>query len=539
MMNHMKTLLIHKKAGWMMLLASCLLFPYSCADEAIVEQEQIRPDDAIAFSVVDSDSWKSITTGAMDSRTISGCSRNFLGMMGKDSLFITMVEESIDFSLFSEKEDTCASRGKSYASTNFTSFKVKAILDDGAEFMNNTEMTKSSQNEEWSYSPKKYWPQNNAVHFLGYAKSKENGEMNLSLISSNGEGNASFTYTLPAPVNTGVNANKDAENQPDLIFSFLPNKKKQAVNTALQFNFQHALSAIVFKEGTMPASVMLEKVAFANVYSNASCAINGNGTFVWSGQKTPETYTQIFSNPADGEVNISTTDDETCFMMIPQEFGADKNQDAEIHITLKATSLDPIENKERSNSYTFTKKLSEFGNWDANKKYTFVISSSEEVAVEVSDKLYEDDSVKKDLVIRNTGLAPAYIRVGIVGTWVLPTVSGESESRLVVAHWSPKEEEGIYEGTFVWGDNVNFNANDFTPNTWYKHTDGYFYYLGLVGSGQEAPQLFKSYTLNATPPVAGAELDLVIMAQAVLPADVSLIWPTNIYAYLSSLNDIN
>ena len=194
MMNHMKTLSLHKKAGWMMLLASCLLLPYSCADETIVEQEQIRPDDAIAFSVIDSDSWQSITTDENKSRTVSETVDSFLGMAGNDSLFISLLVEDNDLSLSVEDEDSVSSRGKSYSSENpMTSFQVKAILDNGGEFMNTT-MTWESSSSAWTYSPLKYWPQNNAVHFLGYAKSKESGTLsNISLTSTaEGVGNASF-----------------------------------------------------------------------------------------------------------------------------------------------------------------------------------------------------------------------------------------------------------------------------------------------------------------------------------------------------------
>ena len=150
MMNHMKTLSIHKKAGWMMLLASCLLFPYSCADETIVEQEQIRPDDAIAFSVADSDSWQSVVTDENKSRIVPEFNKHFLGMMGKDSLFVSLLVEENDIPLSSEKEGGASSRGASYSSENpLTSFQVKAILDNGDEFMNTT-MTWDGLKSAWT-----------------------------------------------------------------------------------------------------------------------------------------------------------------------------------------------------------------------------------------------------------------------------------------------------------------------------------------------------------------------------------------------------
>lgn len=519
MMNHMKTLSIHKKAGWMMLLASCLLFPYSCADETIVEQEQIRPDDAIAFSVADSDSWQSVVTDENKSRIVPEFNKHFLGMMGKDSLFVSLLVEENDIQLSSEKEGGVSSRGASYSSENpLTSFQVKAILDNGGEFMNTT-MTWDGSKSAWTYSPVKYWPQNNAVHFLGYAKSLEAGILaNLSLASSaEGVGSASFSYTLPDPVTDGDDKWKDAQNQPDLLFAFLPSRTKQAVNAPLQFVFKHAFSAVVFKKGTVPEGIMIEKVEFKNVYSQASCSL-GEGTFTWGNWAEKRNYVQTFEEPNDE--NISTTSDETCFMLIPQEF----DDEAELTIHLKVVSKDPTDKTgatNRTNFYSFTKKLQAFGTWEADKKYTFVISSAEEVEVKVSDRVSTDGSEKDQLDIRNTGLSPAYIRVDIRGSWLLPKKPNDNDSYdRIVADWDPTKD-GTFEGT-------GNQAITPTSGKWYKHTDGFYYYLGVVDAGQSAPQLFEKYILNTTPPVAGAELDLVIKAQAVLPADVEMVWPTEI-----------
>ena len=519
MMNHMKTLSLHKKAGWMMLLASCLLFPYSCADETIVEQEQIRPDDAIAFSVADSDSWQSVVTDENKSRIVPEFNKHFLGMMGKDSLFVSLLVEENDIPLSSEKEGGVSSRGASYSSENpLTSFQVKAILDNGGEFMNTT-MTWDGSKSAWTYSPVKYWPQNNAVHFLGYAKSlEEYGTLaNLSLASSaEGVGSASFSYTLPDAVTDGDDKWKDAQNQPDLLFAFLPNKTKQAVNVPLQFALKHALSAVVFKEGTVPSEVVIDKVTFTKVYSQASCDLGETG-FIWKDWDKKATFAQTFVKPV-GE-NISTASDETCFMMIPQSF----EEDAEFTINLKVTSKNPADNgaTNRTNTYHFTKKLKDFGTWEANKKYTFVISSAEEVEVKVSDRVSTDGSEKDQLDIRNTGLSPAYIRVDIRGSWLLPKDPNDNDSYdRIVADWDPTKD-GTFEGT-------GNQANTLTPGKWYKHTDGFYYYLEVVDAGQSAPKLFEKYILNTTPPVAGAELDLVIKAQAVLPADVEMVWPAEI-----------
>ena len=491
-----------------MLASFCLPWVYSCEDEIVESRPQISGDE-IAFTVANDSLWNPVSHEAVTSRAME---HSFLGMVGKDSFYISMLVEDNYIPIFPTEYTLSSSRGAAYIQTNLASFNLKALLDNGSEFMN----TKVAKNSEgvWTYSPVKYWPENNKVHFLGYLENIPN----LNDVVLNEDGGASFSYTLPTPVKTGENANKDALNQPDLIIAYHPNKTKQAVNEALQLQFKHALSAVVFKEGTVPTSVVIEKIEFKNIYSKATCSLTGTD-FTWKSCTDPNTYIQTFEKPTDTNKNISTTSDGTCFMLIPQEF--EDNDDAELIIHLKATSKNPEDNgaTDRSHAYEFTKKLKDFGTWEANKKYTFVISSTEEVEVEVSDEVADDGSEKYNLEIRNTGLSSAYIRVDIRGSWLLPKDSDDNTSYdLIVADW-----DSTKDGKFDW-NNANI-ADTPTAGKWYKHTDGFYYFFGLVNAGKPAPQLFKKYILNTTPPVAGAELDLVIKAQAVLPADVKIVWP--------------
>ena len=236
-------------------------------------------------------------------------------------------------------------------------------------------------------------------------------------------------------------------------------------------------------------------------------------------------YTQTFEYKAfvDGgnpknNIVINTTSEETCFMMVPQEF----SNDARIHIYFKVEDRDYYFN-------LILKELMDGSSWEANKIYTYIISLPEEVKVEVSDNV--DGKVKSNLQIINTGLADACYRVAVMGSWVVEsdvTIDGITKTeRLIVADW--KEDEG----TFNWGASHN--------EYWRKGSDGYYYYMQPVSRGGVLEKLFETYTLTASPPMAGAYLELSILAEAVYwkneeTNDLEDAWPEDMYdALIQSL----
>ena len=157
--------------------------------------------------------------------------------------------------------------------------------------------------------------------------------------------------------------------------------------------------------------------------------------------------------------------------------------------------------------------------------YTYVISTPEEVEVSVTDEI--EGNVKKNLRITNSGMSSAYIRAAITGNWVIPGGDEPSEDDVIVADWTDAD------GTFEWGDKIYTDAATAKANNgWYRHTDGYYYLLDPVAKGAQAETLFKTYTLTSSP-VAGAVLDLTILVQAVLPADMPYAWP-DIYNILNN-----
>lgn len=500
----------------------------SCADDTVVEKRPVSLGDEIVFKVASDSLWKPVSNEAGISSRATETS--FLGMIGEDSLYISMIVEDNDTPIFPEKEDTLASRGKAYADDEFTSFQMKAWLDNGVSFINQ-EITRDPSTKACTYSPVKYWPENNQVHFLGYSLNKNIENFSLQLED---DGDASFSYTLPAPVTIGDDAYKDATNQPDFIMAYNPGQSKMAVNQALDLKFKHALSAVVFKIGEVPVNVTITKVEFSDVYGSGTCVLRTTegAEFTWyqSDDDVKQTYTQTFNQSATNGTSISETNKETCFMMIPQTF----DDDAEITIYFKV----------QDRPYTLQRTLKSIvgsspDTWEANKKYTYTISLPEEVKVEVSDVL-ETPTIKSNLNIKNTGISPIYVRAAIIGNWVTEKTEGGITTYDVVADWLSTD------GEFDWGG-IEPNSDTTPVRSWLKGADGFYYYTKELARGASVPdddKLFDTYTLTANAPVPDAVLDLTIAVQAVMWNDLSTpigtdkyIWPTEIVTKLIDIRN--
>lgn len=129
------------------------------------------------------------------------------------------------------------------------SFGVFAYYTDGAvynpgdvnsNFMYNQEVTYSSK---WTYSPLKYWPNENTdyLSFYAYAPhiNKSNGNIAIAAGFDNNTASApSITYTL----------DDDQSKHVDLLWATPKhNQQKQAYAQDVKFTFNHALSRIGFK----------------------------------------------------------------------------------------------------------------------------------------------------------------------------------------------------------------------------------------------------------------------------------------------------
>lgn len=459
-------------------MCSLLLFGVatsSCLRDPFVKNDIVK-EDRIVFSAVEETGFRPLESKATHT------SREFLmeGPSG-DSLILYVTEAPVQ------------TRGASLSDATLSKFYVTAYLAEGlAEFMMNEDITLSEEGM-WEYSPVKYWPQNGEVHFFAYADSKDTG---LKPTFSVGESTytGQFSYTLPE-----YDSDNAAQLQPDLMFAARTGLSKQSIDGSVLFRFYHALSAINFKIGDVPEGVTMESVKFSGVKDSGSCTLtyqdDGTVTFDWQSNSTTKTYTQSFSSKPVGAGDVvNTIADETTFMMIPQEF----DEDAVVQINIKVFGR----------PYTIEKKMSEIHeSWDPNKKYVYVISTPEEVDVEITDDVTDDNMTKQNLRIQNTGLSDAYIRVSVTGEWKRI----QNGIQVIVAGWN---SGNAFTGGTDHGDGI-FTGLDIDENWFYNTEDDFFYHRNIVKINDLASTLFESYTLNDVPPFADAYLELSIIVQAI------------------------
>ena len=458
-----------------------MLVAFACQDEIVAERQPVVSGDEISFTV-GGDSVQSVVSRSQTSAPITH--RQFLATIGKDSLFLyTTIEENTD-QPFQESSD---SRAASVTTGNLGEFYLDAFYNGDTPFMNGTKVT--LEEGIWKYSPVKYWPNNEGdyLDFYGYTDVPNTFQWN--------EEHKVFSYTLPSA----------AKDQQDLIFAQALKQKKQTVEGAVKLNFYHALSAVLFKVGSLPEDITLSnlKITLENVKDKGTCTITNNNnalSFAWdTDDAEAKNYSQTFTssdatNGYDAADDISTISSETAFMMIPHTF----EEGAKLRIKFNVGGV----------PHEFEHPLAiavEGGNeWKPNTKYTYSISIEEFVEVEVDDIVSEDKKTKSEVKIQNTGLANAYIRAAIVGYWV-------SETGEIVASWAADDNE---TGTF----------NGLNNENWFKGNDGYYYHKAIVPVSGYTSSLFNSYSLTGNPPIVGSSLELSIVVQAVKTSDVESAW---------------
>ncbi len=410
-------------------------------------------------------------------------------------------------------------------------------------FMQNTHV----KADDFSYSPLKYWPGMSAqdrhgLRFMAYmpydayiGTSSSPLAIELPILADynykhNDGDDASVLVYPPLPKLT-FTVPDDASEQIDLMaavseppvaagnggfrdyFPFeYPNDYFKKVN----FQFHHLLSEVKFKAGSIAEGV-ITGIGLHNVYGSGEASIDE--TAMTPTGAADKSFTQDFEHGIDESTPANSVIGEP-FYMIPQSFANDAPS-LSIDVAYKAKVGNRVTN------YTVDKPLNIFSAaWQAGKSYTYTITVPHEVEVEVTDNV--ESNVKKNLVIKNKGVAPSFIRVQIAGCWIAQ--SEEDASRYnIVGDWKASD------GTFDWGGSEPTLS---ATSGWLKGTDGYYYYLGQVPAGSVIPKaLFNTYKLTAAAPSTGAILELYVVAQAVsvLDIDAATSWDATALAKLKTL----
>jgi len=430
----------------------------SCMKNELRSEEYMKPGNEIRFSA--SDYTPTVTRSSEDGHTGK---RVFLGMAGKDSIFITASASDIP----ALKAPTKAGEGQSGGTTP-ESFHVVAFKDKaGTPY---TDLKVTSPDGWESYSPMMYWPNEyENIHFFAYSYNLGDNLISPSY-STSGAYKATFTYTIPQ----SSTSENDAEVQPDISFAISPGENEDSA--PVELGFVHALSAVEFRIGSIgDATVKSSHIELSSILSNGTCTVTYPvlpETVEWEVLEPRKNYTQ-------------TVKENVPFMIIPQTF---TGTEAGFRISVTIGDVGDV-------VHDFPEiKFSELtAAWEPNKKYTYTINKGGEVKVDV-----RNDNTNDNVKIQNTGFTTSYIRAAIVGYWYVTDDAGVEE---IVASWDIKDTG---TGTLTQ-----------TSDLW-KENGGLYYYTVPVAPGGYTEPLFDSYELEKTTgPVSGSKLKISVAVQAV------------------------
>lgn len=348
-------------------------------------------------------------------------------------------------------------------------------MSGASMFMNNLPFySDGTYKDQDSY----FWPGKGYLKFYAYAPYNEAD----SYIEFDNDGNPFIACT--------VSGDKDMmAGSSEIIANYS--------TSAVEIQLTHLLSKIQVKTGSIPEG---EIAAFAvkNVYSSGTCSLEDNG-YSWSIDDDTDDYVQSASAsgavlPADSQTKVVGDP----MFLLPQDLPSE----AVLEVQIKVIDGDCVR------SYVLTKKLSDLGitRLNPDKMYSFIISTPEEVKIEISDEVEMEGEyvVKKNLVIKNVGMSSAWFRATISGAWMLD-YNGKT---FVIANW--QESDGEFEGL--------------CPDShWAKGRDKFYYYKTEVQRGEELVPLFEKYKLTAHAPIANAYLELTVYVQALTQPE--LFWP--------------
>lgn len=467
-------------------------FLYACEDE--LKQEQgMKTDEEIIFSVKDS-VWNTPANSGSATRACQ-MHRQFLGLMEKDSVFITLTEEENDSPNMAGAEHGMQTRGEYVVDKEFSSFHVKALMDFNNTtpvWVEDAEIYRPANGGYWSGDI--YWPKGGyTLHFFAHAWNvwEEEGtpvtpQYAVTGTAGNRTYKGEFSYQLPEPQTAEQSSRvNDAARQADLIFAIAPEQTQANSGEAIEMKFFHALAAVRFKFGTLPDDVEVADatLSLGEVINGGSCTFDSpldeGADFSWTLGDDRKAYT------VEGFEGKAETDET--FMLPPQDVTTD--------VVMKLSM------KIGEKWYNYEKNLDDFSStipkWEANKRYTYTISVSEYVEVSIEETLTQ--TVKSNVRIQNTGLTTSYIRAAIVGYWE------NEEGTRIISSWDIEDET---TGEFV----KDANWSEY----WAVGDDGFFYHKTPVKPGKyTGVPLFDKYELKSAGPETGAKLIINIATQAV------------------------
>lgn len=314
-------------------------------------------------------------------------------------------------------------RGGALTTDNLSSAGVFAYFTNGAfdastaqpNFMYNQKLEKSST--AWTYSPLKYWPnnENDRITFVAYAPYVDeatSGGSNPSFTGLTAVGYPVLTYTVPA---------KEADQTDLLAAAPLKDRYYSAVTgSSIKLDMQHALTKVTFK--VKSGDKYAKKVTSLSVKAAAKGELHyKDGGFEWKNISGSCEYT-----PTTATVNFAATDagrDIATFYFLPTStvtatfsvtYEANAADGTQIHqktITNQALPASPL--WEAGSSVIYTLNLSEETvtvTTEANSSWESTGSEEKTVRFYTADELkvgdyYYSDGTTSDGGLRQSALS--------------------------------------------------------------------------------------------------------------------------------------
>lgn len=522
-------------APWRVACLSVLLLSASCRKETGFDTPKPVPDGggSISFTETLPEGWNEVTrSGNSGSYAISddlevGSTPDGLKLLMHVEMKDRLPSDALVYDDEENPETKADDEAPDYDDFGLYSYLMRGEskpsafeYSEATEFMINNFVDVSAG---YKYNPVKYWPGSGYwLKFFAYRPFHENLVFEgVPYLSVDDEGKIpELTYTVP----------EDVEKQKDLqgAVTEMYEGTKKLNDTPVEkvtLNFRHLLSEVNFKVGTMDGAT-ISKFGLTGIkntgkygdWSSAGFTASGSGTGDFTQDLTVGgTLTGFDAGAKPGSIFGKP------FYMIPQLFADDG---AKLWIDIKFRKEISAGVFSEGDTYHLDVPLNKFtlNQWNANKKYTYSLTTPEEINIDIDDELVDNKRKKQNLEITNTGLATVYIRAVAVGYWTIINPDVEyAGGHTIIANWDSRDTSEGGDGTFTWpaGNSTVRYPDPITDDcNWYKAEDGFYYYMKPLHRGETAEPLFESYEVTSGAPVLGAKLELTIAGQAILASDI-------------------
>ena len=393
--------------------------------------------------------------------------------------------------------------------------------------MKNVSLSYDNTDGIWKFDKSYYWPlDGKSLTFCTFAPdSVLNGPVPSVKDVEIYQGKLKLHYTQPSgKLTDSYGYIDDALEEKDLLVAM--GTQSAGADGSVKVRFKHALTGVRFECGNLHG-VAISAIALEGFYDSGTITLDpagndGKGSISWDCTGSSQrTFRQSFVEDGEEAVAVSTgasldpdTKKSRTFMMIPQELDED-NASIVIELAgnthtpkLKLCNLgtnnigggDPSTLSPEQIAENQEENRRRIKDWRAyaGKIITFRISLASNVNmvnVSITDEV--DGLTKKNIVIRNDGTTPVFIRETLIGNWT-------NSSDKILASWDETNPYGVFKTE---GDaTVDFNIANTIPDRWAAKASsnsedkGIYYYKRYLAPGATLKQnLFDTFTITKKP----------------------------------------